>query len=47
MRRYVLVRTLSIVPALFGVSIAFGASGLALALLAIATAVLAPRARRL
>jgi len=32
---------------LFGVSIAFGASGLALALLAIATAVLAPRARRL
>ena len=32
---------------LFGVSIAFGASGLALAVLAIATAVLAPRARRL
>jgi MFS family permease len=32
---------------LFGVSIAFGASGLALALLAIATALLAPRARHL
>ena len=31
----------------FGVSVAFGASGLALALLALATAVFAPRARRL